>query len=113
VRAIFVDQNDELSFTKCVSISHLAPKLGAAGLNLENIETTLGAVMRCFGCIEYEDSWGLRQPPETEDQKKARVLLQMELDKQAKQQKEDAKKENEKPMTEDELAELKIEEAKT
>jgi hypothetical protein len=37
--------------------------------------------MRCFGCIEYEDSWGLRQPPETEDQKKARVLLQMELDK--------------------------------
>lgn len=98
-----------MSFKKCVSILELAPALVGAGLNLENLETTLGAVMKCFGCIELEESWGLRQPPETEDQKKARVLLQMELDKIAKQAKEDAKKETEKPLSEEEIAEMKAE----
>ena len=69
--------------------------------------------MRCFGVIELEESWGLRQPPETDDQKKAKVLLQMELDKLAKQAKEDAKKETEKPLSEEEIEEMEAEKKKT
>jgi hypothetical protein len=60
--------------------------------------------------IETEECWGLRQPPETDDQKKAKTVLQIELAKQEKANKEKDKKEVEKPMTEEELAAQKAEE---
>jgi len=66
VRGIFKDESSDLSFKKCIDINELAPKLVNAGLEI-NLPENIGAIFRCFGCIELEEGWGLRQPPETED----------------------------------------------
>jgi len=67
VRGIFKDETLDLSFKKCIDISELAPKLVNAGLEINQPEN-IGPIFRCFGCIELEEGWGLRQPPETEEQ---------------------------------------------
>jgi hypothetical protein len=110
VKDIFKDENNEHCFKKCVGVPELEPKLQAAGLQVEALQGSLGAVFHCFGMIETEQCWGLRQPPETDEQKKAKTVLQIELAKQEKANKEKDKKEVEKPMTEEELAAQKAEE---
>jgi hypothetical protein len=41
-------------------------------------------MLLAFGDLEVERSWGDRNPPETEDQKRARLLLQIKLDERKK-----------------------------
>lgn len=48
-------------------------------------------MLLCFGDLEVERGWGDRNPPETEDQKRARLLLQIKLEERKKEQ-EDFKK---------------------
>jgi hypothetical protein len=112
VRDIFKDEDAENSFKKCIDINELAPKLLNAGLEIENPQN-IGPIFRCFGCIEVEEGWGLRQPAETDEMKKAKLLLSNELDKQEKTRKEKEKKEIEKPMTEEEIDEAKKAEEET
>jgi|688.fasta_scaffold184165_2 hypothetical protein len=52
---------------------------------------SLGGMLLCFGDLEVERGWGDRNPPETEDQKRARLLLQIKLEERKKEQ-EDFKK---------------------
>lgn len=41
---------------------------------------SLGGLLLAFGDIEVERSWGDRHPPETDDQKRNRLLLAMKLE---------------------------------
>ena len=78
VRSVFKDQHGEESFKRCVDINEMAGQLSAAGLNLEPHHTeNLGAILLCFGTIDHDRTWGERVPPETDDQRKAKLLLEM------------------------------------
>lgn len=75
---VFVDEHNELSYKKVIDVyelSHLLQKKG------EYVETVLldnlGSILMCFGQIEYEMQYGKRIPPETEDEKKARVIAEI------------------------------------
>lgn len=37
----------------------------------------LGASLICFGLIELTEAWGERVPPETDEQRKAKMLLEL------------------------------------
>lgn len=37
----------------------------------------LGATLICFGLIELTEAWGERVPPETDEQRKAKMLLEL------------------------------------
>jgi hypothetical protein len=45
-------------------------------------------MLLAFGDLEVERSWGDRNPPETEDQKRARMLLAIKLDERKKDSEE-------------------------
>ncbi len=49
---------------------------------------SLGGMLLAFGDLEVERSWGDRNPPETEDQKRARMLLAIKLDERKKDSEE-------------------------
>ena len=44
----------------------------------------MAALLICFGDIENEEGYGERVPPETEDQRKAKMLLEMHKNNRAK-----------------------------
>lgn len=44
----------------------------------------MASLLICFGDIENEESYGERVPPETEDQRKAKMLLEMKRNERAK-----------------------------
>ena len=44
----------------------------------------LSSILLCFGTIEHDRAWGQRVPPETEDQKRAKLLLEMRKAEKAK-----------------------------
>jgi len=51
----------------------------------QHMAEQLGALLICFGDIEYEEGYGERIPPETEDQRKAKMLLEIKRADRAKQ----------------------------
>ena len=69
---------EENSFKRCVDINEMAGKLIQAGLNLEpHHHDNLGGILLCFGDIDFDRNWGERVPPETDEQRKAKMLLDM------------------------------------
>ena len=69
----------------------MSGKLSAAGLNLEPFQVeNLGGILQCFGQIDHDVTWGERVPPETDEQRKAKMLL--EIKKQDKIKAEQAAK---------------------
>ena len=50
----------------------------------------MGSILMCFGQIEYELQYGERIPPETEEEKKARVIAEIK-----EKERDDARKEAE------------------
>ena len=78
VNSVFKDMYEENSFKRCIDIHEMAGKLSAAGLNLEpHHNDNLGGLLLCFGNIDHDRLWGERVPPETEEQKRAKMLLDM------------------------------------
>lgn len=89
----------------------MSGKLTAAGLNLETYQVeNLGGILQCFGEIENDNTWGERVPPETDEQRKAKMLL--EIKKQDKLKAEQAAKQTKKiEKTPEELEKQRKEEA--
>ena len=89
--SVFVDQFEEPSFKRCVDLAEMSGKLTTAGLNLETYQVeNLGGILQCFGEIDHDHTWGERVPPETDEQRKAKMLL--EIKKQDKLKAEQAAK---------------------
>ena len=89
----------------------MSGKLTAAGLNLETYQVeNLGGILQCFGEIDNDNTWGERVPPETDEQRKAKMLL--EIKKQDKLKAEQAAKQTKKiEKTPEELEKQRKEEA--
>lgn len=109
---VFLDPFKEISFKKCVDVHELGGLLVKEGMELDPIILeNLGAILICFGDIENEPTYGDRVPPETEDEKRQRIVAEMKL-----KEFEDAKKQAEIDGTEFDESELlkipKVEEKK-
>ena len=52
----------------------------------------LGAALICFGDIQLDEAYGDRVPPETDEQKKAKLKLERILDKKKQEEQNDKKK---------------------
>lgn len=89
----------------------MSGKLTASGLNLEAYQVeNLGGILQCFGEIDNDNTWGERVPPETDEQRKAKMLL--EIKKQDKIKAEQAAKQTKKiEKTPEELEKQRKEEA--
>lgn len=113
VRNVFKDSHGEISFKKVMDVHELAGYLQEAGINLDPaISESLGSLLLCFGDIEVDKGYGDRQPPDTEEQRKAKVLLKITLEERAKAADERTKKASTglyKPPTEEEEQKLKAE----
>lgn len=113
VRNVFKDSHNEISFKKVMDVGELAQYLVEGGINLDvNIQESLGSLLLCFGDIEVEQGWGDRVPADTEEQRKNKILLQMEETAKVKEQEERTKKAATglyKPPTEDEEESLRNE----
>lgn len=93
VRAVFKDAHGEKSFKKVMDVHELNGCLQEASINLDpEVGNSLGSMLLCFGDIEVDKGWGDRLPPDTEEQRKAKVLLKITLDERAKAQEERTKK---------------------
>lgn len=81
----FKDEHDEVSFKRCIDIKEIAPRLTAQGFNLDpQMQENLGALLQCFGDIAYEHNYGEREPPLTETQRKAKLILEHKRGERAK-----------------------------
>ena len=108
---VFKDDHGENSFKRCVHINELAGKLQQAGLALEpQMVENLRSILICFGEIALDEAWGERVPPETEEQRKAKMLLEMRRNEKAKQQEGKDNKKMGKTLTADELEKKRKEE---
>lgn len=77
---VFLDPFFEISYKKVVDVHELAALLVKEGLDLEPvIVENLGSILLCFGDIEYEHRYGDRVPPETEDEKRQRLVAELKL----------------------------------
>ena len=75
---VFLDPFKEQSFKKCVDVYELAGLLVAEGHELDTVLVeNLGAILLCFGEIEHDLHYGERIPPETEEEKRARFLVEL------------------------------------
>lgn len=93
VRNTFKDARGEVSFKKIMDVRELAGYLNEAGLTLEpHISESLGALLLCFGDIEVDRNWQDRAPPETDEQRKARTLLQLKHEERKKTEEERQRK---------------------
>lgn len=82
---VFKDEHGEFSFKRCIDTKELAELLQKAGFVLDaQMMENLGALLLCFGNIEYEANYGDRVPPETDEQRKAKLLLEMKRGERAK-----------------------------
>lgn len=76
MRNVFKDCYGEVSFKKVLDVNDLAAKLAEAGIAFDAaIAESLGAMLLCFGDIEVDRHWADRDPPDNEEQRKARMLL--------------------------------------
>ena len=74
----FRDEHEENSFKRCIDIKEIAPRLKQHGFPIDQqMEENLGSLLICFGDIAYERGYGERVPPETDEQRKAKMLLEM------------------------------------
>lgn len=81
----FKDDFGENSFKRCIDIKEIAPRLQQQGLALDQqMAENMASLLICFGDIENEEGYGERVPPETEDQRKAKMLLEMKRNERAK-----------------------------
>ena len=81
----FKDEHEENSFKRCIDIKEVAPRLQQQGFAIDqHMVDQLGALLICFGGIEHEDGYGERIPPETEEQRKAKMLLEIKRGDRAK-----------------------------
>lgn len=88
---VFIDEHKELSFKKVVDVYELSHFLQKQGQNVDpTLLENLGSILMCFGEIEHELQYGERIPPETEDEKKARVIAEIK-----QKEMEDARREAE------------------
>ena len=88
---VFLDDFNEQSFKKCVDVYELATRLMKEGYELDPVlMENMGAILLCFGEIEHEQHYGERVPPETEEDKRARQIIEIKL-----KEREDARKEAE------------------
>lgn len=86
VRSVFRDKHNEPSFKKVVDVYEFSGQLVEAGFVFDQItQDSLGGMLLAFGDIDVMRSWGDRNPPETEDQKRARMLLQIKLEDRKKE----------------------------
>lgn len=88
---VFLDDFNEQSFKKCVDVYELASRLAKEGYELDvTLVENMGAILLCFGEIEHELHYGERVPEETEDDKRARIVVELKI-----KEREDARKEAE------------------
>ena len=88
---VFLDEHKEKSFKKCVDVHELAKLLTKEGFDIDqNMVDNLGNILLCFGEIEHELQYGERIPPETEEERRQRIVVEMRL-----KEKEEARKEAE------------------
>ena len=81
VRSVFIDEHEEPSFKRCVDIGEMSPSLQAATVPLDSHQLeNLGAALICFGEIALDERYGDRVPPETDEQKKAKLKLERLLE---------------------------------
>jgi hypothetical protein len=71
------------------------------------MEEQLGAILICFGEIEFERGYGERVPPETDEQRKAKMLLELKRAERGKQQDPKGEKKMQKQLTVEELEKKK------
>jgi hypothetical protein len=106
VRNVFKDSHGEKSFKKVMDVHEMYGCLLEASINIDpEIGQSLGSLLMCFGDIEVEKGWGDRLPVDTEEQRKAKVLLKITLEERVKVAEEKMKKAQTglyKPATEDE-----------
>lgn len=63
----------------------LSGYLFESGMSLDSsITESLGSLLLCFGDIEVDKGWGDRQPPDTEEQRKAKALLKITQEERTK-----------------------------
>ena len=93
VKSVFVDDHDEPSFKRCVDIGELAGKLANAQIPIENAHLeNIGPALICFGGIQLDEAYGDRVPPETDEQKRAKLKLERLLDKMKAEETNEKKK---------------------
>lgn len=83
----FKDEQSENSFKRCIDINEIAPRLKQQGFPIDaQMEEHLGSILICFGKIAYEVGYGERVPKETDEQTKARKVLELRRFERSKQQ---------------------------
>ena len=88
---VFLDDQKEQSFKKCVDVHELAQRFSQEGFDVSPIlMENLGNIMMCFGEIEHELSYGERIPPESEEERRAKIVYEIKL-----KEREEARKEAE------------------
>jgi hypothetical protein len=76
-----------------MDVHELSGYLAESGINFEPIiSESLGGILLCFGDIEVDKDWGDRLPPDTEEQRKAKVLLKITLEERQKAAEERSKR---------------------
>jgi hypothetical protein len=88
---VFIDDYKEQSFKKCIDVFELAGRFHQASLEIDStLLENLGSILLCFGEIEHELYYGERVPPETNEEKRDREIIEKKL-----QQQDEAKREAE------------------
>lgn len=77
---VFLDDYKEQSFKKCIDVHEIAQKLSQEGFEIsQNLMENLGNILMCFGEIEHELSYGERIPPESEEERRAKIVYEIKL----------------------------------
>lgn len=77
---VFVDQHKELAYKKVVDAHELARLLPQKGEAMdEALKENLGSILLCFGEIEHDLRYGKRVPPETEEERRQRIINEMKI----------------------------------
>ena len=86
---VFLDEFNEQSFKKCVDVYELAGRLVKEGYEFDPILVeNMGSILLCFGEIEHELRYGERIPEETEEEKKMRVIAELNIKRLEEERKE-------------------------
>jgi hypothetical protein len=75
---VFIDEHQDLSYKKVIDVYELPHLLQKKGEHMDQtLLENLGAILLCFGEIEHELQYGERIPPETEEERRARIIAEM------------------------------------
>lgn len=100
---VFVDQHNELSYKKVVDAHELARLLAQKGEVMDDavkeekeaFKENLGSILLCFGEIEHDLQYGERVPPETEEERRQRTIIEAKI-KEVMEMKKEAEAKGEK-----------------